>query len=222
MKYGAAFASVALYTCTFTVAAAFSRMSLVRRQQQITSNVSPRNLRAWSLSLIKESELLEKIREGVSEAGFEEAWKGSVDEITSFVGIDVEHAEMCLAQALEWKAWAMAPSPTFRKYIKTKEPIVRELKDNLSWMVGKPLQLEIELLKQGILQFPGVYLVDSQVSFEKAISCAPIEYKSIECFRNQLAADLSILKNTYNCDTAEEGCAGNCGSCWVTYGNKKL
>lgn len=168
-----------------------------------------------------EKELLGKIQEGIQEAGYGEEWEKSIHLLNEFTTMDAVEAELLLSKALEWRAWAMAPSPTMRKYIKTTEPNSETLKKSLEWLTTSgPLKLSTEELGASVSAHPQAFLLDPASQFEKVRNSAPEKYSSTESLVSLLKDTPSSFQNTYNCATADEGCAGNCGSCWVTYSKK--
>jgi hypothetical protein len=164
-----------------------------------------------------DTDILQKVREGLVAAGYISEWNECAKIISDLIEVDTEKAELCLAKALEWRAWAIAPSETFRNYVKTKAPDAAKLRDSLSWLSTEPIGIPIAILKMAISTYPEVYLVDPKARYETSLSCAPMEYSTPAQFHILLHMDPSALKNTYNCATADQGCASNCGNCWVTY-----
>jgi hypothetical protein len=157
------------------------------------------------------------IREAVVLAGGEAAWEESVQSLAESVSImgTTKVTEQCLADAFGWKAWAKASERT-RKFHRPKIPDPEKLKDALAWLREGPLALNDEQLKVSILKSPKTYLDAPDESFRKALGTAPRKYRDnlIELIR----LDPTVLEVTYNCDG--EGCASECGRCWVSYENR--
>jgi hypothetical protein len=164
-------------------------------------------------------ELLPAIREGVVDAGGEEAWKESVSKLASMMEIDEEEAEILLADATNWKGWAMCSSELMRKYIKPQIPDAQKLEEALEWLQEGPLELDQEQLCTAIREVPKVYLADPQSTYKKALNAAPQEYKKPEIFKALILEDPLVLQCTYNCADGDNGCGSECGNCWVTFQN---
>ena len=157
------------------------------------------------------------IREAVLLAGGEAAWEESVQYLVESVSVlgTKQVTEQCLADAFGWKAWAKASERT-RKFHRPKVPDPEKLKDALAWLRDGPLALNDEQVKASILKAPKTYLDAPNESFRKSLGTAPRKYRDnlIELIR----LDPTVLEVTYNCDG--EGCASECGRCWVSYENR--
>lgn len=186
-------------------------------QQQVVGSQSRRECR---LHLAANAELLPVIREGVAEMGGEESWKESVATLSSRIEIDLEEAELLLADAKKWKGWATA-GKIAKRYIKPEIPDVNELNELLDWLTESgPLQLDQEQLRTSIQELPKVYLADPQNTYKKTLKAAPKDYKDPSVLKEMILKDPSVLQYTYNCDE-EDGCASECGNCWVSYALRK-
>jgi len=161
------------------------------------------------------TDYLDKVREGIVEAGLEEDWKSATETLSTSIGIDLPEAEASLAQALNWKSWAVCKSNIARKYIKPLNPDVEIVKSSLQWLREGPLALDSTVLRKAILEYPQAYLTSPEATYKQALSVAPSEYKSPDVFRELLLKDPAVLQCTYNC--ADDGCASECGNCWVTF-----
>lgn len=166
------------------------------------------------LEAIAADEIIPAVREGVAEAGNQEPWEESVALLVKSAGMESEEAELILADGLNWQAWAKA-SPMMRKYAKPVQPDAEKLKDALQWLNEGPLELDQAQLQNAVRDFPKVYLTTPEDKYEKALAASPD--KDPSAFRELLLNDPSVLDCYYNCDDADEGCASECGNCWVAY-----
>lgn len=170
-----------------------------------------------SITTNDDDAIVTMIREAVFLAGGEAAWEESAQflaESVSMLGTK-QVTEQCLADAFGWKAWAKASERT-KKFHRPKVPDPEKLKDALAWLRDGPLALNDEQVKTSILKAPKTYLDAPNESFRKSLGTAPRKYRDnlIELIR----LDPSVLEVTYNCDG--EGCASECGRCWVSYENR--
>jgi hypothetical protein len=156
--------------------------------------------------------VLSAIRQAVIDAGGESEWKASTESLSILLG---DQAEDCLAEAFGWKAWAHASDST-KKYHRPTVPVPGGVDEALDWLRTGPLLLSDERLVTSIQKYPKTYLVAPHESYRKAMGTAPRKYREI--FSDLLSEDPSVLQITYNCDG--EGCRSECGSCWVSYGNR--
>lgn len=159
--------------------------------------------------------VLDRVREGVVEAGHEEEWNKSCALLVETLGLDEVDAMHYLAQATNWKSWAVTTSNIARKFIKPKTPDTEKLKSNLEWLMAEPLSLDADFVQKGVSLSPVAYLMDSSEIYKKALDTAPSKYSDAESFRTLLLKDPTALQNTYNC--ADTGCNSECGNCWVSY-----
>lgn len=165
-------------------------------------------------------EVIDRVRDGVKEAGHEEEWNKSVAILMNTpININDEYeAEHYLAQATNWKSWAVTTSDIARKYITPKVLDSDKLQANIDWVLSEegPLKLPADILsQQAIPKAPVAYLVDPAATYEKALAAAPKQYNTPEAFRELILKDPTALQNTYNC--ADTGCNSECGNCWVSY-----
>lgn len=170
------------------------------------------------LSAVKtDEELLPAIRTAVAEAGGKDAWNESSQHLSEFTSgkISIEQAEVCLSKAYKWRAFAVVKSALARKYIETEVPNVSKLQESLSWLTTEPLSLDEDRLCAAIIEHPEAYLLQPQETYQTALACAPAKYKDPVDFKARLLEDASVLTCTYNC--ADDGCASECGNCWVSY-----
>jgi len=168
------------------------------------------------LGAVGKSDLLPEIRQGLLEAGAAVAWEDTVAVLSDVAGMKSEEAELALAKALEWRAWAICSSAMMRKYMKPKMPDAEAVRGALTWLSDGPLALDGDAIRDAVLNHPEAYLVDPEKAYGMALACAPDKYKDPSDFRARLLDDSSVLGCTYNC--AEDGCASECGNCWVSYG----
>lgn len=160
--------------------------------------------------------LLPVIRTAVAEAGGEEAWKESTQVISELFECE-EEAELCLATAFNWRAWAKA-SDTMKRYQKTRLPDATKIQEALTWLKEGPLELNGNQLRNSIRDYPNIYLVEPMTFYRKTMGSAPRKYRDPSILKELITDDPNVLQVTYNCDG--EGCASECGSCWVSYENR--
>ena len=158
-------------------------------------------------------EFLVTVRDAVVDAGGDEAWQESMQVLSHL--FDTHDAEQCLADAFGWKAWAHAPERT-KKFHRPKVPDATKLREALDWLRDGPLALKDEQVQMAILKSPKTYLDAPNVSYGKALGTAPRKYR--ENLQELIRLDPAVLEVTYNCDG--EGCASECGRCWVSYENR--
>lgn len=183
--------------------------------QHKPSNLA-RTIGTTALAAATGADILPTVREGVVElTGSDESWKASAAALCGLKGIeDVEDAEVLLADALNWKGWAMSTG-MMRKFMKPKTPDVEKLANALAWLRDGPLALDEDQLAVAVRDSPKVYLDDPEETYKLAISVAPEQYSDPDVFRGLILKDPSVLQCTYNC--SEEGCGSECGNCWVSY-----
>jgi len=171
---------------------------------------------ASRLSSVRASsdDILPTIRQGVVESGAAEEWDKSIRFLSGMLpsGNDAE-AEMLLATALEWKAWALT-SEEFREFKRPLRPNSKKLEDALMWLKGEPLQLDDEQILNVIKQHPKLYLTDPELNYRKVTGVAPEQYRHPGALKALVLEDPSVLKYTTNC--VDEGCQAECGNCWVS------
>lgn len=165
-------------------------------------------------------EYLPTIREEISEHLDE--WDKCVDLIVEATqqGMSREEAELRLAEATRWKAWAIVTSEMARKYLKTVLPTADALTESLEWLQSEsgPLKLSPEQLQLAFRDYSETYLQGPAQNYKKALNVAPREWRDHPEDFNQLVRDQPrAMSLTYNC--LDDGCAANCGSCWVTFRN---
>jgi hypothetical protein len=158
-------------------------------------------------------DFLPAVREAVLEAGGEAAWKESTEALSRI--FDIEEAELYLADAFGWKGWAKAPEMT-KRFQRPKLPDAVKVIEALEWLREGPLELNEEQMKSSIAEYPKTYLDAPNESYRKAMGTAPRKYRGD--LKELVRQDPSVLQVTYNCDG--EGCASECGSCWVSYENR--
>ena len=166
-------------------------------------------------------DLLEKIRSGIDEAGGTEAWNECTDVLVNALDgafPTAADAELLLATAFSWKAWATCTSDLTRKYIQTEIPSPDQLKHSLSWLMEEgPLSLSSDQAFLAIQEYPKVYLTTPAESYKKSLNVAPRSFRTNEdTFVELIKQKPAAIQFTYNCE--DEGCQSNCGSCWVTNG----
>ena len=158
---------------------------------------------------------LDDVREGVEEAGFQNAWKDSATLLAETAAMETEEAEVCLAQAWNWKNWAVCTSSIARKYIKPKEPHVSTITESLDWIQNGPLQFNQDQMRTAIIKSPEAYLTSPEETYTEALKVAPKEFRNPSDFNTLLQKDPTALQCTYNCE--DTGCNSDCGNCWVAY-----
>jgi hypothetical protein len=184
-----------------------------------TDNVLPRLLRrSQSLAVSSttssaDDDILPVIREAVTKAGGDDCWRESLQVLSGL--IEDDDAELYLATAFGWKDWAKAPAKM--KQLKDKVlPDPAKVQEALVWLTEGPLELSEDQVRRSIQEYPRLYLVDPKELYRKVNGVAPRKYR--ELLKELIQNDPNALQVTYNCDG--EGCASQCGSCWVTYANR--
>jgi hypothetical protein len=174
------------------------------------------SLRLWSTTSNDEYAYLERVREGMAEAGLQDEWTSAAQTLAESVLMDMEQAEHCLSVALNWKRWAIVTSPIARKFIKTAPPDSAAVTASLQWLRQGPLAVsDNSILKAAILQYPEAYLLSPAENYRQALQVAPAAYQNPDVFRELLLRDPAILQCTYNC--VDNGCNSECGNCWVSF-----
>ncbi|GKY91345.1 hypothetical protein MPSEU_000106700 [Mayamaea pseudoterrestris] len=185
----------------------------------------------------REQETLTLVRRVVEEEIGIDAWNEAVSCLATFLQSPIQpdaaattddadsvstthdQAAWCLAEAFGWKKWVLSSS-TLRKYqTQPIVPSVESLEETMDWLLQGPLQLQKDpaLLQTCLLKYPALYIKDPQTLYRRAIQSAPRAYRDAAAFRTLLRQDPSVLDVFYNCGDEDDGCASNCGNCWVTY-----
>jgi hypothetical protein len=180
-----------------------------------TTNVPRSSLTAASMSS-NPNDLLPIIREAVLEAGGEQAWKESTQLLSGLFESE-EDAELCLADAFSWKAWAKA-SDMMKRYQSPVLPDAAKVQEALVWLKEGPLELNDNQMRSSIRDYPKIYLVEPNEFYRKTMGSAPRKYRDPFILKELIKDDPNVLQVTFNCDG--EGCASECGSCWVSYENR--
>jgi len=166
-----------------------------------------------------EYQLLVGIREIIEEKEDKEDWKSSVEFLrqSAFVNDDNDDlAEWYLAKAMGWVSWSRVTSERARKYMaKPTIPKVEELRDALEWIQSTAALPDIG---KAIQTSPEIYLKNPAQAFKKVKQCAPREYRDDEKLLELIRLNPLAIQNTYNCDG--DGCASECGNCWVSFANR--
>jgi hypothetical protein len=149
------------------------------------------------------------------EAGGEQAWKESTRVLSEIFELE-EDAESCLAAAFSWKDWAKA-SDTMKRYQNPVLPDAAKVQEALVWLKDGPLELTEDQVRSSIRDYPKIYLVEPYEFYRKTMGSAPRKYRDPFVLKELIKDDPNVLQVTYNCDG--EGCASECGSCWVSYAN---
>lgn len=180
-----------------------------------TSTTSTSTLALYAVKT--DEELLPIVREGLEDKSWTDDWDTCVKILQeSFTDISSEESEIILSKALGWRGWAIVSSPMMRKYVKPKQPNPTQLTEAINWLQSEPLSLSTDVLLEAIRTSPEAYLLEPQTSFTKSLKSVPTQLASDEeTYIQLLNKDPSVLENTYNC--VDEGCASNCGNCWVSY-----
>ena len=158
------------------------------------------------------ADILPTVREGIAEAGGSEEWDKSVAVLSEAMGADGEEAERILADALGWRAWAAA-NEKFRRFQKPVAPDTAKLEESIAWLKDGPLNLDQEQLVAAITTSPKVYLQGPEVAYRKAKGAAPKKFA--DTFDELVLKDPSVMECYHNC--SDDGCASECGNCWVSY-----
>eukprot|EP00977_Amphora_coffeiformis_P029693 scaffold42408_cov176-Amphora_coffeaeformis.AAC.2 len=206
------------------------RFSATRYQPEYSHGIHAGRKAQYSvLCAVKTTEeLLPAVREGIEEKGVTGEWNTCAELLASEVLVAggesdsdaVIQAEVLLASALDWRAWARVTSTIARKYMKPKLPSSEQLQAAIEWLRNGPLEMTDPVnLVNAIKENPSAYLLDPETSYKKALETAPKQYRDPDTFKALLMEDPSVLECTFNC--ANEGCNSNCGNCWVTYEVKR-
>lgn len=181
-----------------------------------SSRFPPLFLQSTTKDDIPGLEYLDEIREHVSEHIVQ--WESCVKLVAGATGMDKEEAELRLAEATRWKAYAIVKSDLARKHIKTIVPTVEDVTESIAWLQGEPLQLNREQLQAAVRNHAETYLRAPAANFKNAKNTAPRKWRqNPDEFCQLVREEPRVLGLTYNC--ADDGCASECGSCWVTFGN---
>mmetsp|Transcript_31910 Transcript_31910/g.54441 ORF Transcript_31910/g.54441 Transcript_31910/m.54441 type:complete len:230 (+) Transcript_31910:236-925(+) len=166
---------------------------------------------------VADADLLPEIRDEILEREGElTAWEDSVEILSDLFDED-DAAEIYLADAFRWKAWASA-SDMMRKYQRPVLPEASKISEGIAWLKEGPLGMSDDQIRNNIQQYPGIYLREPNVFYKKVMGAAPRKYRDDEVLKQLIGDDPNILQVTFNCDG--EGCQSECGSCWVTYENR--
>ena len=190
------------------------KTSAFQASTTFTTNVPRSSLAAASTS--SNPNFLGLIREAVMEAGGEQAWKESTQVLSSLFELE-EDAELCLADAFGWKGWAKA-SGMMKRYQNPVLPDAAKVQEALVWLKEGPLELNEDQMRSSIRDYPKIYLVEPNEFYRKTMGSAPRKYRDAFILKELIKDDPNVLQVTYNCDG--EGCASECGSCWVSYANR--
>jgi hypothetical protein len=181
-----------------------------------TTTVPRSSLAAASISSNPNDDLLPIIREAVMEAGGEQAWKESTQILSGIFELE-EDAELCLATAFGWKGWAKA-SDMMKRYQDPVLPDAAKVQEALVWLKEGPLELNEGEVLSSIRDYPKIYLVEPNEFYRKTMGSAPRKYRDPFILKELIKDDPNVMQVTFNCDG--EGCASECGSCWVSYANR--
>ena len=131
-------------------------------------------------------DLLPEIRNEILEReGQLQAWEESVQIISDLFNEEDEssseesEAELYIADAFRWKAWASATEMT-RKYQRPVLPNADKLQEGLNWLRDGPLEMNDEMIRSNIRQYPGIYLREPDVFYKKVLGSAPRKYRKDE------------------------------------------
>jgi hypothetical protein len=168
---------------------------------------------------------LERVRQGILEAGHQEQWDKSVQLLTNRtidgqVLLSLDAAQDVLARTWRWKAWAIVTSPTARRFMPAPvPPNATVIADALAWLCDSgPLASiwSVSALRAGLMQCPHSFLLAPQASYQSLVChIAPDVYRS----NPQAVLELLRTKPTLFCATAncaDVGCQSECGTCWVS------
>jgi len=147
-----------------------------------------------------------------------EGWDSCVAIVATATGMDSQEAELRLAEATRWKAWATVTSDIARKYTQTTIPKPDEINETINWLQAEPLALTQEQMVAAIRRYPETYLKSPADNYKKALNVAPRQWRqSPEEFAKLVREQPRVMSLTYNCE--DDGCQSECGSCWVTFRN---
>lgn len=170
--------------------------------------------------------LLADVHEGIAAIGGASRWKDTAAVIADGIGRDPHEAEMLLARAYGWKAWAELNRPS---YLRPKlPPGPDEVRKAINWLTGAPLQLTREQLAAALNNSPKVYLSEPERSYAAALESAPEMFGEPGAFRELLLREPQVLDLTWNCERTDPAsrpldawgeaihCDGQCVHCWRT------
>jgi hypothetical protein len=194
---------------------------LTKQTAAFTNNLFPRTARnsvVGRLLLSAAADILPEIRDEIMEReGQLQEWEDSVKILTTDLFDNEEDAELYLADAFRWKAWAVA-SDMMKKYQRPVLPNAVTIQEGINWLRDGPLEMNNEQIRRNIEQYPGIYLREPNVMYRKVLGSAPRKYRDDTALKYLIETDPNVLQVTFNC--GDEGCQSECGSCWVTYENR--
>jgi len=198
------------------------------------------NRLASSTSTNNAADILPTIRQGIEDQLGEERldqWNDSVAVLTDQIATTMknmkdsarttvkEEAELLLADAGGWKGWAMAGERA-RKYMNPQVLTAKQLEHIWDWLTNPktgPLGLDHDTCLEYIRNHPKIYLSSElESNYQAALAAAPFPPSdAATILKDMILEDPSILQYTYNCGVEDDGCASECGNCWVTYSKRK-
>lgn len=163
------------------------------------------------------ADILPEIRDEIMEReGHLQQWDESI-KILSHLFENEEDAELHLADAFRWKAWAVA-SDMMKKYQRPSLPNAKTIQEGIDWLRDGPLEMNTDQIRRNVEQHPEIYLREPNVMYRKVLGSAPRKYRDDSALKFLIETDPTVLQVTFNC--GDEGCQSECGSCWVTYENR--
>jgi len=186
-----------------------------------SGHLSPTILKSTSTETDLDIDLLTEVRSEIfSRDGGEDAWTETTSYLTNDVfdsSLSQEEVELLLATTFRWKAYVKASS-IMKKYQYPTLPDPAKIKQGVEWLKEGLLEMSMEQICKNIQSLPHTYLKDPEGSYKKALGSAPKKYRDASTLKALIEHDPAVLGITVNC--ADEGCASECGSCWVAYGNR--
>ena len=177
-----------LFLCTIRTEA-FSTDSVNNNIHKLSRNIGHilrRNAVKTVLASTKSSDVdfLPEIRNEIIEReGQLQSWEESVQIISDLFkedeSLEESEAELYLADAFRWKAWASATEMT-RKYQRPVLPNADKLQEGLNWLRDGPLEMTDEMIRNNIRQYPGIYLREPNAFYKKVLGSAPRKYRKDE------------------------------------------
>lgn len=163
------------------------------------------------------ADILPEIRDEITaREGQLQEWEESVQILSNLIENE-EDAELYLADAFRWKAWATA-SDMMKKYQQPVIPSAEKIREGINWLRDGPLAMNDDQIRKNIEQYPGIYLREPNLMYRKVLGSAPRKYRDDTALKFLIENDPNVLQVTFNC--GDEGCQSECGSCWVTYENR--
>lgn len=171
-------------------------------------------------------DLLPTIRDGLAAKGAIDDWRDSAAALAAALGVQDEDAELVLARAYGWKAWAELGCAA---YLRPKlPPSPTEIRAALDWLAQGPLTLSAKEIRAAVEDSPKLYLKEPAKLYEDALKAAPEPFAGAEAFGALVRREPGALGLTWNCELTDPEtrvldawgepihCDGKCTHCWRT------